>query len=980
MSSKIITLDDNFSTGEPTVQLVSTWGRNGKLLREKTSIHKIASTKSPALEFADSVVPSPGRTIVLIIGLGDHETYGPNRNGDGFPSEPMPGKIDSDQVLTKHYQSYDNAHVFEHHANSDPEKAIGKVIKSFWNPHMRRVEVIEDFDNSKAPHLLEKILAGNLMSKSMGCVNFDTLIHTSEGPKKVQEINVGDAVLTHTGNFKKVTELHRRQYLGKLYNVRTTAGTTHATSEHPYAVMPKNLVEEFRNGGWYKKKDLSRLTPDMAQWMPAEGLEAGMYLVTPFNTEVKETLTVDQCRLLGYYAAEGHLINGTSQGISLCHHRDDALTKEIITLADKLANSWTQRPRKNLEYVLDTTVISPEIYELCKTHVGSYAREKRLSLELMQQPYEQQMAFLGAYINGDGGFEKNTNDFYISTCNRHLALQLQHVGFRCGLYSKINTLRHGPSTCVDKPTTEYRVDFSRKGATKVAEYSTKIQPYTMKSSSTSVTFIDGAILTKIKDISVLDFDGPVYNFEVEDDHSFVAENHASHNCRIKYDVCAICGNRAPTRKDYCDHLKYEMNRIYPDGKQACALNPSPVFFDSSWVIRPADRTGYMMKKIAKENIPEVTLSSYKLGEMAESLLDKAAEIGKAADIEKILQGKPVASVSTLDKSDAHLLKKYKDEALCAGQDEEDSDDIVRILISYKPSEVMGTAGQEGVPLGLKELFQYFINNLSGEELSDDSITKAANAHVEPILNIFKSYPRFYDQILKEASLDNPQYSEKLASSLYNPSTITEDYLQRKIVPPGFRPDERAKTDLVSYTDPNTGQKYQTDYGTVQKTHDSLAREGLTDKALGTAAYGGASALLGTASLGMGLSKRVGKIPTALAGLGSLASGAMAGKKLMEPTEITGPKVQTNQGETISGWTEMTPKTSSHMAPELEYLIKRAKDGQYTPLSKTYKNELYSLIKNAEVRDELSTHLGPTLDLDKTAKIIGSSILNLAQAR
>ena len=170
MSNKIITLDSRFATGEPTVQLIATPGRDGRMLRERTSLHmsKTAS-QSPAMDYIRNVEPQPGKSIVLIIGLGDHETYGPNRNADGFPSEPVPGKITGDQVLTKHYKSYENANVFEHHVDHDPAKAIGKVLKAFWNHIMRRVEVLEDFDHEKAPHLLQRVGDGEFPSKSMGC-------------------------------------------------------------------------------------------------------------------------------------------------------------------------------------------------------------------------------------------------------------------------------------------------------------------------------------------------------------------------------------------------------------------------------------------------------------------------------------------------------------------------------------------------------------------------------------------------------------------------------------------------------------------------------------------------------------------------------------------------------------------------------------------------------------------------------------------
>ena len=85
MAYKIIQLDDHFSTGEPTVQPVLLWGLRSKPYYE--SVSKEAS-HSPALEYIRSVEPVPGRTIVLILGLGSFEYYGLNRNGDGFNEQP----------------------------------------------------------------------------------------------------------------------------------------------------------------------------------------------------------------------------------------------------------------------------------------------------------------------------------------------------------------------------------------------------------------------------------------------------------------------------------------------------------------------------------------------------------------------------------------------------------------------------------------------------------------------------------------------------------------------------------------------------------------------------------------------------------------------------------------------------------------------------------------------------------------------------
>jgi len=110
----------------------------------------------------------------------------------------------------------------------------------------------------------------------------------------------------------------------------------------------------------------------------------------------------------------------------------------------------------------------------------------------------------------------------------------------------------------------------------------------------------------------------------------------SMGCKIKYDVCSICGNKAPTRAQYCTHLKNELNKIYPDGRIVSAYNPKPKFFDISIVWRPADKTGYMLKKVA--NARDLGPSSAWLAEKLAARVTLARYLDKAAEIEKMVSG------------------------------------------------------------------------------------------------------------------------------------------------------------------------------------------------------------------------------------------------------------------------------------------------------------------------------------------------------
>ena len=70
-------------------------------------------------------------------------------------------------------------------------------------------------------------------------------------------------------------------------------------------------------------------------------------------------------------------------------------------------------------------------------------------------------------------------------------------------------------------------------------------------------------------------------------------------CKIAYDVCSGCGNKAKTRKEYCtdDTCRYggckdNLTKVAADGHILHVDNPHPTFFDISSVFRPADRIAY----------------------------------------------------------------------------------------------------------------------------------------------------------------------------------------------------------------------------------------------------------------------------------------------------------------------------------------------------------------------------------------------------
>ena len=145
----------------------------------------------------------------------------------------------------------------------------------------------------------------------------------------------------------------------------------------------------------------------------------------------------------------------------------------------------------------------------------------------------------------------------------------------------------------------------------------------------------------------------------------------SMGCRVPFDICSICGNRAKKVEEYCDDAKNRMGEILPDGRRVRVINIRPKFFDISFVFVGADKTARVMAKLANGRCGVVFPSGLwapKLG-----YVDKGAEIFK--EIPAIAEKAPLpdsvtskidAGVKELSKREEPIDKKTLSKAASGG--------------------------------------------------------------------------------------------------------------------------------------------------------------------------------------------------------------------------------------------------------------------------------------------------------------------------
>jgi hypothetical protein len=95
----------------------------------------------------------------------------------------------------------------------------------------------------------------------------------------------------------------------------------------------------------------------------------------------------------------------------------------------------------------------------------------------------------------------------------------------------------------------------------------------------------------------------------------------SMGCKVPFDVCTCCGHISRTPRDYCEHLRFSMGKVSPDGKIIGAVNFFPRFFDLSDVFVPAAKESGVLLKVARDS--RVTVGAAKV-----ATVKKKAEVKK----------------------------------------------------------------------------------------------------------------------------------------------------------------------------------------------------------------------------------------------------------------------------------------------------------------------------------------------------------------
>lgn len=395
------------------------------------------------------------------------------------------------------------------------------------------------------------------------CFVAGTPINVNETVKVIEDIRIGDCVLTHSGAYQPVTELFCRQFTGKMITIKARLRPKFSvTDEHPLLIVRNDKRQWCQAGQLVLGDRLLESIPHASEQTPKIGLTYSVYngkQPRAWNLDV----TPELMRLTGYWLAQGNLArslkgkSGYRENKYFAYRADFTFNSEkrahiddTIALLKTCFNvTATTRVLKKNGVETGATVVSVKsrlAYEYF-LRFSPGAENKRLLSGMVEWPIALLKELITGYWRGDGNV--SWQGFVAHSVSYSLIEQIRRILLRCDIVcsswarqpsAHMRSVVHGHVIIAKKPL--YAISIYGENASR---FSTLIGDSPRSNHGYQrASFANGFVEYPIERIEFEDVTAiPVYNLEVDGDHTYHAGGVVAHNCYCKPGLSNTCGKR-----------------------------------------------------------------------------------------------------------------------------------------------------------------------------------------------------------------------------------------------------------------------------------------------------------------------------------------------------------------------------------------------------------------------------------------------------
>lgn len=379
---------------------------------------------------------------------------------------------------------------------------------------------ISKIDWSKVPDF-------DLFTYSFPCFIAGTYVITSRGLCPIEDVCVGDKVLTHNNEYREVVRTMAREYSGDMYRINAMpVDEIICTSEHPFYIRRRfrqydkdshKSTRLFSNPEWVKAKDLNKDTyvgiaintnSQLPNWQGSIDNRWGHANTTNRLSALFSKKSF--WYIMGRYVGDGWKRSNGSGIVICCGGRHE---QELIDSFNNCGFNYSKATEKTVNKY---HICIKELYDFVGRY-GYYAQNKQIDGETINLPTELLKAFIDGYKDSDGC--KKGKYYDICSTSRKLIYGIaQCIAKVYRMPYRIYRTKRKPTTIIDDRKVNQKDSYNILW---------KEEPCSQDKSF----YQDGYIWCPIKDIHQFNSTELVYNLEVENDNSYTANGVIVHNCQ-----------------------------------------------------------------------------------------------------------------------------------------------------------------------------------------------------------------------------------------------------------------------------------------------------------------------------------------------------------------------------------------------------------------------------------------------------------------
>ena len=367
------------------------------------------------------------------------------------------------------------------------------------------------------------------------CFISGTLVLTDKGYKNIEDITVGDKVLSHDNQYHTVLNTMSRES-NDLYKIKTSACEEMiVTGNHPIYVKTKSTKRCIIN-----EKRTERVYYSEPKWVQVRnikkddkiGFAINQQAIIPNIEGLNHYVShKDFWWFVGRFVGDGWLEkvyhnqdkNYEYRTILCCSKKNNELF-EIESHIQSLFDYRIQEDRTTYKIFIKRN----EFLYSFLSNFGKYAHGKTIDYRILDLPVDLLKYFLEGYFSADGHKDINKNCITFTTVSADLFYNLQQC---------IHKVYKAPVLLRIRQPKEYKIENRIIQGKK--QYIGTFRLNMSSSKHLRNFYEDNLLWVNIKDIEQINGTQTVYNFEVQKTHSYNVFGHIVHNCAsliLPYDI------------------------------------------------------------------------------------------------------------------------------------------------------------------------------------------------------------------------------------------------------------------------------------------------------------------------------------------------------------------------------------------------------------------------------------------------------------